>query len=304
MSSLVPDSRPALSVAVPVGRQTTIVAMASWEDGPEYAPLVRPDAFTEPTTSPLSVAPAHLQPAASAPKQRPAFDDPSEPVAPLSSLVPPVEDPRDPALPFEVVTTTLTSADSAWGAAHWAPPTGPPATPWASPVATPSPSPWPAPTEPLVPQVGPASAANGFPAPGTAAWFTPPAPPQPTPSTTVTAKDVLDAVTPGVYISLAIGGLVYVLSPIMLLMAFALSSRMQVARPSTRRNFITAFGVLGFLALAGMLNSPSSFGEWWSFVGAWGLLLCWLVLLATSLVVYRDLRRRANEQTAPPSPWG
>jgi len=26
-----------------------MVTMATWEDGPEYAPLARPDAFTEPT---------------------------------------------------------------------------------------------------------------------------------------------------------------------------------------------------------------------------------------------------------------
>ena len=98
-----------------------MVAMATWEDGPEYAPLVRPDAFSEPTISPLSVRAPVEQPAAAAPKERPAFADPADPVAPLESLVPPIEAPRDPAEPFDVVTTALTSADSAWGAAHWAP---------------------------------------------------------------------------------------------------------------------------------------------------------------------------------------
>ncbi len=109
-----------------------MVTMATWEDGPEYAPLVRPDAFTEPTISPLSSAPPVEQLAAAVPNERPAFADPRESVAPLESLVPPIEAPRDPAEPFDVVTTALTSADSAWGAAHWARPSAPMADSWDS----------------------------------------------------------------------------------------------------------------------------------------------------------------------------
>ncbi|HZA31319.1 MAG TPA: hypothetical protein VE462_07360, partial [Propionibacteriaceae bacterium] len=154
--------------------------MATWEDGPEYAPLVRPDQFNEPTTSPLSVAPAVEQPAAAAPKERPIFADPARPVVPLEHLVPPIEAPRDPAVPFDVVTTALTSADSAWGAAHWARQSGPAGGPWpaspSDPAGGPWPaspsghdaSPWPVPTQPLIPAAGPPPTANGFPAPGTA----------------------------------------------------------------------------------------------------------------------------------------
>lgn len=289
--------------------------MATWKDGPEYAPLVRPDAFAEPTTPPLSAAPSVEQPSA-APKERPAFAAPAAPVAPLERLVPPIEAPRDPAEPFEVVTTALTSADSAWGAAHWARPSGPPTGQWpASPVpAVPGPGPapesardasqWPAPTEPLIPTAGPTPSANGFPAPGTAAWFTPPPFPQPVPDTQVTIKHVLNAVTPGVYISLAIGGLVYLVSPIMLGVAFALSSRMEVGVPQARRAFMSGFFVLGFVAVLGVLNIPASFADWWSSVGLWSLIICWLVLLAVSLIARGELKRRAAEQSRPPSPWG
>jgi hypothetical protein len=306
-----------------------MVAMATWEDGPEYAPLVRPDAFNEPTTPPLSVAPAVEQPAAAAPKERPGFADPAAPVAPLEDLVPPIEAPRDPAVPFNVVTTALTSADSAWGAAHWARQSSPTGGPWpaspSDPAGGPWPalpsdpagggpwpaspsgqdaSPWPVPTQPLIPAAGPPPTANGFPAPGTAAWFTPPPLPQPAANTPVTAKRVLGAVTPGVYITLAIGGLVYLISPIMLAVAFALSSRMEVAAQHARRAFVTAFFVVGFFAVVGILNLPASFGDWWSSVGLWSLITCWLVLLAVSLSVYSELKRRVADQPPPPAPWG
>ena len=281
-----------------------MVTMATWEDGPEYAPLVRPDAFTEPTISPLSSAPPVDQLAAAAPKERPAFADPRDAVAPLESLIPPIDAPRDPAEPFDVVTTALTSADSAWGAAHWARPSVPVAGSWPAAPSGSQASPGPPPTDPLIPAAGPAPTANGFPAPGTPAWFTPPEVPQPVPRTSVTAKHVLDAITPGVCISLAIGGFVYLLSPIMLGVAFALASRMPVGREPGRRAFTTAFFVVGFVAVVGILNIPTSFGDWWSFVGVWSLIICWLVLIALALIVRAELQRRAAGERPPASPWG
>jgi hypothetical protein len=280
-----------------------MVTMATWEDGPEYAPLVRPDGFAEPTTAPLSSAPAVEQPAAAAPKERPTFADPSDAVAPLESLIPPVDAPRDPAEPFAVVTTALTSADSAWGAAHWARPSRPMTGSWAASPSDSQPPPQPLPNEPLMPAAGRVPTTNGFPAPGSPAWFTPPAVPQPVPNTPVTAKHVLEAITPGVYISLAIGGFVYLLAPIMLGVAFALSSRMAVGGEQGRRAFATAFFVVGFFAVVGVLNIPTSFGDWWSFVGVWSLIICWLVLIAIALIVRAELQRRAAGQPPPPSPW-
>ena len=58
--------------------------MATWEDGPEYAPLERPANFTAAATAPLSTAPPVVQMAAYAPKQRPGFGQPPAPVAPLA----------------------------------------------------------------------------------------------------------------------------------------------------------------------------------------------------------------------------
>jgi hypothetical protein len=279
--------------------------MATWEDGPEYAPIARPDGFAQPTIAPLDVAPPVQQSAALAPKERPLFTDPPAPVAPLDTLVPPVETPRDPALPFAVVSSTLTS-DSAWGAAHWSPPSGPPVGaaggPWSPPTAS-GPSPWPPPTQPLVPVSGPAQNVSGFPTPGTADWFAP-APYGQQPATVrVDARRLFEAATPGVCICLAVGGFVYLIAPIMLGVAFALSSRVQVATATVRRALLTGVIVLGALALIGALTNDTSFADWWAFVGVWALMICWLMLGAVLLIVYRGLK---NPAQAPPNrgPWG
>ena len=233
--------------------------------------------------------------AAGAPKERPAFADPRDSVAPLGSLIPPIEAPRDPAEPFNVVTTALTSAESAWGAVHWARPSGPVAGSWAP--AAPSDlhaSPGPPPNEPLIPAAGPVPTTNGFPAPGTPAWFTPPERlPQPVPSTPVTAKNVLDAITPGVYISLAIGGFVYLLAPSCSASRSRSPAGWRLPRTTGVAPSPMAFFVVGFLAVVGVLNIPASFGDWWSFVGVWSLIICWLVLIALALIVRAELDRRA-----------
>ena len=96
--------------------------MATWEDGPEYAPLVRPAVFDQPQVAPLAMAPPVQQMASLAPKDRPRFADPPVPVAPLATLIPPVADVRDPQQPFDVASSALTT-DSGWGGVHWSPPT-------------------------------------------------------------------------------------------------------------------------------------------------------------------------------------
>jgi hypothetical protein len=280
-------------------------AMATWEDGPEYAPIARPDGFEQPTIPPLEVAQPVQQMAALAPKERPQFSDPPVPVAPLATLVPPVETPRDPALPFEVVSSAMTS-DSAWGAAHWSPPSGPAVGagggPWSPPTAS-GPAPWPPPTQPLVPVSGPAQNVSGFPAPGTAEWFAPPPYGQQPANVRVDARQLFEAATPGVCICLVVGGFVYLIAPIMLGVAFALSSRVKVATAAVRRALLTGVIVLGVLALFAALTSDTSFADWWASVGIWALLICWLMLGAVLFIVYRGLKNPAQPHPHR-SPWG
>lgn len=329
--------------------------MATWEDGPEYAPLARPDQFSGPDVAPLDVAPPPVQPAALASRDRPRFDQPDAPLAPLATLVPADEDRRDPSLPFDVVSSTLTS-DSAWGAAHWSGqqnPTGPltssypahvgqpgapgPPTPaaWDSqaepswlasqappsantsmgpspygvPATHPSPGQLPPPGFPAGPQhaggfpAGPQHA-GGFPAPGTPQWFGPrPAVPTLVPAP-VDAKRVSEIATPGVLIALVVGGLIYLLAPVTLVLALLLSRRIPVAQPQIRRAFWAAVGSMTFFAVVGALTNSTTFSEWWRFVGLWALLISWVMVAVVLVLVWRALRTQAWQPPGYRPPWG
>lgn len=286
--------------------------MATWEDGPEYAPIERPVDFGRPSVAPLDVAPATPQSAAHAPKDRPVFSDPAVPVAPLATLVPAVDDPRDPQLPFDVASSSITG-DSAWGALHWSPPSGlapdatsmPVAIPGAGPqVPTGAPIPagtgpwgapaaaaWPAPNQPLTLSAQQAPPApGGYPAPGTPEWFSPGPPPAPGTPGQVRPQDVFTAATPGLCIVLVLGGVFLILSPVLLAVALALSSRVGVAKQAVRRVFVVAVSLLGFIAVVGALTNQTGFSDWWGLVGGWALALCWVVLGVTLLLVYRGLK--------------
>jgi hypothetical protein len=295
--------------------------MATWEDGPEYAPIERPSDFATPDAAPLNTAPPYAQVAAWAPKNRPVFDNPSSPVAPLASLVPlQREEPRDPQKPFAVVTSTMTS-DSAWGAVHWAAPAGQPVgpgivdgrasvgsphTPPGSPTGgfgTAAGAQYPPPDQPIVVHSSSPPTSAPHPTPGTPGWFTPPAyGQQPPPPTAVTAKDVLDAATPGLCMCLIVGGLVYVLSPILLCIGVGLAGRVKIAAPEVRRAHIFGITVLAIFGVLGTLLVDTGFADWWRFVGQWALLICWVLLVGTLVTIYRRLK------SAPPpptyqSPW-
>ena len=228
--------------------------MATWEDGPEYAPITRPDHFIAAGVAPLAIV-AAPEPPTPTPIDRPHFDQPDVPVAALETLVPPLADPRDPAEPFDVVSSTLTEATSAWSAAHWsqatrpAPPTTPPAlpdhrattAPWPpldhpgpisggpGPILAGSSPGGPVPTMPI--PAAPVPAPTAFPAPGTTQWFAPPPPlPAPPAPVLVGPAAVAQALTPGLIICLAIGGIVWLLAPIAFGIAFALTARMRAGR--------------------------------------------------------------------------
>ena len=119
--------------------------MATWEDGPEYAPLVRPREFAPAPDSELDTAPIQSQPAWSAPAQRPLQYQQRD-LPPLSTLIPNPGPQRDASQPFDVVASNMTgmgalsgqalpsdaplaaplaqpqSMATAWNGAHWSPP--------------------------------------------------------------------------------------------------------------------------------------------------------------------------------------
>jgi hypothetical protein len=299
--------------------------VATWEDGPEYAPLERPQYFADAPLPPLEQAPPPARPADGLPSTRPTFDQPSAPVAPLATLVPAPPDERDPARPFEVVTATLTS-ESGWGGPADQPfvataPFGASAAVAAQPAqqaplaptllgAQPSPA---GPLGPLAPTSPPPAVPQpdpyAFPAPGTPGWFAPP------PTTygeqgragRVDAKRVVEAATPGLCIVLAVGGLISVLSPIMLIVAVLLSTRVTVAQRAVRTAFRVAAGVVALFAVVGLFRSVFEGEPWWSFVGLWSLLVCWVMLGVLLLVVWQALTRPqppADQQPPSSNPWG
>jgi hypothetical protein len=276
--------------------------MATWEDGPEYAPIERPSDFLNPDAAPLKIAASYAQMAAWAPKNRPVFDSPDKPVAPLSTLLPTREEPRDPQEPFAVVSSIMTS-DSAWGAVHWAPPTSQPAgLAAAGGILTPG-ARYPRPEQPLAVRSRNSPAPGAFPAPGTPDWFGPgPFGQQPQPRSPATARAVLDAATPGLCTCLVIGGLAYFLSPIIVCISVSLAGRVKVAKEEIRRVYMLGISVLAAIAVFGMLTVDTGFAEWWRFVGGWALLICWSLLVSTLLLVYRRLKSGAPTPPTLQSP--
>lgn len=298
--------------------------MATWEDGPEYAPLERPSGFDQPAVAALDLPDAVPTPADVPPVERPAFDGPDRPVAELSTLVPAVSETRDPAVAFETVSTTMTSP-SAWGSAHGSRPAGSgfpsapaflagtspqPVTAPALPTGAPSPTGWPASgpvatRDPWTPS-GP-SAPPPFPSPGSPEWFGPGPYGEPPPAPDkLSAKRVLEAATPGVWITLLVGGLVSPLAPVLLIVASVLASRIQVARRTVRTVFRVAVAGLLFFGLIGILQAVidyTGFSEWWSFVSRWAQVFCWGLLVVVLSLVARSLGR-ADQPAPPRSPWG
>lgn len=280
--------------------------MASWQDGPEYAPIERPDEFSTPDAPPLGLAEEYLQPAANAPVQRPAFADPQSAVVPLADLAPEPEEQRDPTLPYDVVSSAMTTGDSAWTAVHWQAPTSPIATsasPWSggSAVRAAAPS---APYDPMTASVPPAHGPTGLPAPGTAPWFGPgrhyAPPPQPVPAT---GRDVVTAVTPALLIVLALGGLIHPVAPITLLIGWGLSTRVVVAKREIGIAFVIAVAtmvVLGlFIAVAGALD----FADWWNGLSWVALVLSWGLIGAVLVLVRRGFQAGQRPPTRP-NTWG
>ncbi|HEY5980803.1 MAG TPA: hypothetical protein VIT41_14350 [Microlunatus sp.] len=346
--------------------------MATWEDGPEYAPLERPDAFADPAAATVGLeAPPAAPPTPPAPTERPAFVDPDQPVAPLAALAPEPPAQRDPNVPFDVAASLMTAETSAWASAHLPPPaSGPPApgpqAPGPAPVPSPptqpslySPGPpptsqavvngqrsagqytnggaggnWPGygsptglPTQPLptypppgypppshppapyptgsagqpFPPPGPPVADGPFAAPGTPQWFGPgdyrqPAPPPPSP----TARTVLAAVTPGVLLTLVVGGFVWVLAPVTILLAFVLSGRIQYGRKVTRTVFGAVLSFLGLVGLLSLITADGSFSQWWDTVAGWACFGSWVIVLAGAIAAYRALKQ--GRPDPPPAP--
>ncbi len=258
--------------------------MATWQDGPEYAPRERPAAFVVPDVPPLA-APLPATPVEVAPtSQAPAFTPPEGSRPELAALVPAGAPGRNPKVAFEVSAATITtgswSAGSATGGRLPTEPfasAGPPLTGHlpAPPVVQPS------------AQVNPAP----FPGPNTPQWFAPP--PQtrvPAPPPSVTVSQIWNAATAGVMVPLLIGALFNWMSILMLAVSFALSARIPYRRDAIRRSYSLALSLLGLSAAFSLLSDGYSADLMFAALSGSAQFACFVLTIAVGLIVGAALR--------------
>lgn len=290
--------------------------MATWEDGPEYAPAERPSAFSAPGLPALPMAPPRVEHAPDAPRQRPDFDQRAQ-LPPLTDHQPDPGPQRDPAEPYAVASSTMTAVDSAWSTVHhyhvqgddpapqWAPPGGAPvAPPGGAPVGPPDPR---LPIHPL------GTSGPGAPAPRAdrsgPEWL----PPEPVPAGAPRVRPgaVFNAISVPTFVTLLIGGLAIAvphfgfLSPLMFILAFVTSSRIAYRRHWVRNTFLIGSGALGTTLVAGFLLAGTDLLALADLVYAVSTAICWLVLAALCLIVWQALA--AGERPTQPARsagWG
>ncbi|QDP98103.1 hypothetical protein FOE78_21330 [Microlunatus elymi] len=271
--------------------------MATWQDGPEYAPATPPDEYAVPDVKPLDSAPPADQ-LGDAPGARPVFGNPGEPVAPLATLIPDEgEDVRDPRSPFDVDSDTMTSSSGgAWGAAHWRQPAGQPVTaagPWGPPTGTPAGLP----TDPMQLRAGAPPTVGNLPAPGTPGWFGPgpsmPAPAGPPPS-------LWKATPPGAIIALALS-VIFPIAPITFLIGLLLSARARYARRKIMIGFAVSTASMLLIATVSTIANYGDFSTWWDTLRGWALLGSLVMIVLILVLVNTELK---NGQPPRPGPYG
>lgn len=268
--------------------------MATWEDGPEYAPRQRPEAFVGTATAPLEhVAPP---PAVMAPPEpgTPAFTAPAEPQPQLSGLAPAEEQHRDPVEPFETL-----SVAPAWSG-------GEPAAPGERNPSEPFAGPGPSLTGylPAVPSVQPNALVNPapFPTPGAdpaAPLATTPLWAQPLTPIDTGPRAVLQAMTPGVIIVLVLGVIVFPLAVLLLAVAFFLSARITISPTAVRTGFLIGLFVM---ALGTMLSLPQyqpDLVDIWNSLNVGAAWACFILLPTLYAIVGTQLRSGQPQQRRP-----
>lgn len=261
--------------------------MASWQDGPEYAPTERPAAFVTPPLPPLT-APAPPAPVAAPvePGVEPSFVPAAVPQPDLATLVPDAAPGRNPNVAFEVTAAAITAGGTmpagpgqAGGRLPTQPFTsgGPPLTGYLPVQAAVQPN----------AQVNPAP----FPAPNTPQWFAPPPESRvPVAPPTVTVTQIWLGATPAVMITLILGALFSWLSILMLALSFALSARIGYRRAAVRRSYSAALiwtGVVGLLSLvSGNYDADTLF----SALSGGAQFVCWILPIVIGLIVGAAIR--------------
>ncbi|MBK9156615.1 MAG: hypothetical protein WAV45_12830 [Propionibacteriaceae bacterium] len=254
--------------------------MATWRDGPEYAPVERPVAFATPDAPPLPQPPPRVLPAQPPSALRP-LDYQTADLPPLSTYVPADPDARDPRASFDVSSSPMTSA---WDAAH-------------SGGATAG-STW----TPETPIVLPGTAVMQLPQPA-GAWAPPSAQLQPFPTAVVPpappaqvgAKEMLEATSPAVVIAFLLGAILPWVSLAFFGMGWWLSTKVRYRRATVA----TVTGWLG--AGVGVVAALTYFDggtyglvPWWNQIAPLACVACWIALITLPLI--QGAAMRAGER--------
>ncbi len=249
--------------------------MASWTDGPEYAPTVRPTAFVVPVVEDLLDPEPAAAVASGFPAREPIFEPPTGPAPDLRELVPSAAPGRNPNLPFESTTTPLTEADQSLAQRDPRTPFVDPGPPLSGNLDTPVVQP--------PPQVNPPP----FPAPGTPQWFAPgPGLPPPAPMP-VTIGQIWKAATNWVMVPAVIGMVLAPVSPVAFLVAAVSTSQILYRRNAVRRAWvITGIAILTITMLAVFADPATDFYDalgWTALVGCWAGAIATLATVGSAL---------------------
>lgn len=267
--------------------------MATWRDGPEYAPVDRPAAFVVPDAAALpdtAPPPGLPTPPEGVGDEEPSFAPPSGELPDLTALAPSAAPGRNPNQPFEVLTAGVTtgawSAGPSSGGQQGAPQRRPE-------LHFREPEPSLAGYFPAQPTLQPNVQVNpaGFPAPGTPQWFAPPPSSQiPDAPPPVTVAQIWTAVTPGVLIPLFLGIFLSWLSIFMLAISFALSARIPYRRRAVRRSYVVAFAGVGALGMLSVLTSDVNTDLFFETLSGGAQFACLVLPVVIALVVGAALR--------------
>jgi hypothetical protein len=251
--------------------------MATWRDGPEYAPSARPAAFVAPSAEPLETPRSALVQPAAPPVAEPSFVPPDQPTPDLRALVPSAAPGRNPNLPFESATTPLTSAVAATAARS-------PLEPFDT--GGPSLAGYLAPQ----PVLAPAAQINPAPLPmSMAQQWAPPAPatrvlgPRP-----VTIGQIWQATTGWVLVPLLIGMFLNPIAPVALLVAAVSTAQMRYRRAVIRRIYqVAGVAVVGISLMVAFVDDSTDF---WTLVAVMSQVACWVLAILTPSIIGTALR--------------
>ena len=249
--------------------------MATWKDGPRYAPRARPYGFAAPATSVSLAPPAPTPPIPAAPPMVPAFVQ-SHPVAPLGALAARPVETRNPATPFATQSMMLTAKDPTQAIVT----TGQPQTSARSGVA--------AVRSPNQPFKVASSAASTKPNWAPPSEFDHPA----AVVHPVAVRDALNAAYPPLLIGLGVMGLVQVPILGMITLASVPFLFAQRTRFRVRQVKITSIVLLGVLAVLWLIQAflntstiNTDIG-----MGLWCMLACWSMALIDIFLQWMAIR--------------